>query len=65
MDVALGARETMRCRVIGFCALTEASLADWGFESIQPAHERIPGPEEKNTVNLLLVVDVHGTRIVL
>jgi len=25
MDVALGASETMRCRVIEFCVLTEAS----------------------------------------
>src|SRR6267378_8344086 len=48
MDVALGASETMRCWVIGFCVLTEASLADWGSESIQPACEEIPGPKEKN-----------------
>jgi hypothetical protein len=64
MDVALGANETMRCWVIGFCVLTEASLADWGAESIQPACEKIPGPKEKTIVNLLFVVDVHGTRIV-
>jgi hypothetical protein len=30
MDVALGASETMRCRMMGFRVLTKASLADQG-----------------------------------
>src|SRR6266404_8318825 len=48
MDVALGASETMRCRVMGFRVLTEPSLADWGFESVQPACEKNPRSQRKN-----------------
>src|SRR5467141_2834787 len=47
MDVALGARETMRCRVMGFRVLTEPSLGDRGFESIHPARERSHVPKRK------------------
>src|SRR5467141_2990913 len=46
MDVALGARETMRRWVMGLCVLTEPSLADWRFESLQLCAKRSPVPEK-------------------
>jgi hypothetical protein len=47
IDVALGARETMRRWVMWFCVLTEPSLADWKVRVPSAACEKIPGPKEK------------------
>src|ERR1700682_877929 len=45
MDVALGAREMMRCRLMEFRALTEPSLADRG-SSLFTLLAQDPGPKK-------------------